>query len=498
MPDFYQNYPSKNFIAGLQESSLRLSQLGNGAMAGREYERMVKRLREYAYQKTEPLVFENLRQTRLALAVLTQESDTNDLLSVLIEKNKFEAVILSALKYVDTIEKAQIKRAFEKTCQSLLLLYYRRYFSFERGVCAETAREVLLEPLKIWIANYTGRNRMVLTAKAKPALIHGDLSGVLKKFDDDVTLQEIQKTLCLDTHFEIFIRLRLLRLLVKIKALQANQYDDGVSRLFVEIKENKDVRANEQRSLVEESVHIMVGLCQVEGQICKEWQQFIFETIGDPRASKNHFAWQRVGEEKRNWFVGVLSRGDLREFLETMTDGQGDEVYQYRKQFWLQYVDHAINAKIMLGNNAYYGLQRQNPDMWQRFKTSPETYSRLEDTERSCVFIDFGTFKVIEGTHSAKLRVYIETPIDLSARSYQYQEFYHLRKNRPVPNVIKEFSHYESQRYSWQNRVRNYLNKNFQINPSITLASILLPDEQNDRSIAQIRNHLSYLGQNVN
>ena len=124
------------------------------------------------------------------------------------------------------------------------------------------------------------------------SLVEVFFGNVSEKFDDDVTLQEIQKTLCLDTHFEIFIRLRLLRLLVKIKALQANQYDDGVSRLFVEIKENKDVRANEQRSLVEESVHIMVGLCQVEGQICKEWQQFIFETIGDPRASKNHFAWQ--------------------------------------------------------------------------------------------------------------------------------------------------------------------------------------------------------------
>lgn len=487
-PPNYENFPSASFKTALSTASFKLKQLGNGAIAGREYERMKKRLGDYAdaYQNPNPFIFENIRQTRLALAVLIQERNDNDILKVLIEKQRFNTVLTSVLNFVNHLAQPQNKRASESISKSLLLLYYQRYFSFERGVVADDVHRALVEPLQMSVKQYTGRNRMVLAAKNCPELLAGDLSVVLVHFKD-ARLQEIQQNLCLGTDFEIFQRLRLLRLLARVQALQANQYDEGVKKLFGEIKQHKDVLASQVRSISEEAVHQMVELCRADGQICTEWQNFIFDVVGDPRAQKNHHAWHRVGDEQRQWFVGVLSRGDLREFLETMTDGQGDEIYQYRKQFWLQYVDYAVNAKIMLGNNAYGKLRFQNPEMWQRFNSSPETYSRLEEADRSCVFIDFGNFKVIEGTHSARCRFYNGLPIKLSDSYYNYDEFYNYPQAQDV--LTDKFNHTSSETYAWQNRIRIKLNT--LLNIRVNLREVTLDEVRNsDFLFNRVRNHL--------
>ena len=491
MPDFYQNYPTAQFQAAVTEATAKLNQLGNGAMAGQAYEMMLERVSNYTIEN--PMNFQELREVTLALGVLTQnENIVQDLQNM----ELFDELVEEILDFVEHVDAAHIPTVISRITKRLLLLYYQRYFSFEHSVENPERNEYFIRSLKYWLESYQDTNRMVLVAKETTDLISGDLEAVLANFADDEPLSNIQQKLRLDSSFEIFIRLRLLRLLVKLRTLQCNQNDDGVQNLFAEIMEHKNVRANAHRFLAEEGVHLLLGLC-IEAKVIpiEQWQNFIFCAVGDPRAQRNQHAWQRVGEEQKSWFVGVLSRGDLREFLETMTDGQEDEIYQYRKQFWLQYVDYAVNAKIMLGKNAYRKLRSQNPDMWQRFNSSPETYSRLEDTERSCVFIDFGGFCVIEGTHSAKLRVYKFTPIQLTDKWYRYTEFY----NQDVSSfvLLKDFVHTSSEipfgqknipTYTWQNNVRVYLNH--WLDPKIKLDNIVLPEHLDPRIMARIRDYL--------
>jgi hypothetical protein len=111
------------------------------------------------------------------------------------------------------------------------------------------------------------------------------------------------------------------------------------------------------------------------------------------------------------------------------------------------------------------------------------------------VFIDFGGFCVIEGTHSAKLRVYKSTPIQLTDKRYRYTEFY----NQDVSSfvLLKDFVHTSSEipfgqknipTYTWQNNVRVYLNH--WLDPKIKLNNIVLPEHLDPRIMARIRDYL--------
>ena len=503
MPNFYQDFPTAIFKASLSKASDDLNQIGNGTQAGEAYNAVVQRLWALAnHRQLTRFGFEMHGQVRYVVAALVQErgevvGDEN-LLTRLIKKSRFKALMDELLAFEQ--EGFDTNNAHQRLTPKLLNLYYQRYFSFEAGIADDAVRSAFLEPLKQMLNRYNGHNRMTLLARSNTPLIGGYLDKVLHGFDDLKPLDEIRTELVLSNNHEIFQRLRLLRLLANIRALRANQYDAQVKQLFADVKQYPHVRANTQRLILEECVREMLLKCQATHNVGARWQHFIFETIGDPRASKNTQAWQRVGAELHLWYRGILSRGDLREFLETMTDGQGDAIYQYRKQFWLQYVDYAVNAKIMLGRTALSRLRRQTPDMHQRFIDSPETYSRLDEAERSCVFIDFGEFCVIEGTHNSKLRVYRACPINLRSPSYSYTSFY---ANNVAPILLEDFVHISAEirwagdsvpTYSWQNKVRVYLNQ--WVNPTIRLQDVML-NEHHD-ALPKISDYLLRNNQNPN
>ncbi|MGL4767554.1 MAG: EH signature domain-containing protein [Formosimonas sp.] len=494
MADFYSNFPTQSFVNSVNKATDTLNQIGTGKVSGEAYRQVVRQLWAFAQKNAASFGFVSHQQVRYAVAAMTQERGDNaasDLLSVLIQCGKFSRLLNELLIFRQEGWDKQAEQV--RLCPKLLHLYYQRYFSFEAGTGNASARQALLEPLNVMLRLYSGRNRMVLLAKNQTDLIAGSLTKILRGFPPTKTLDEIRADLILSNNHEIFQRLRLLHMLTQIRALIANQYDAQVKRLFADVKQYPHVWANTQRLMLEECVREMLLKCQQKQQVGANWQQFIFETIGDPRASKHTQAWQRVGTELHQWYRGILSRGDLREFLETMTDGQGDEIYKYRKQFWLQYVDYAVNAKIMLGRTALGRLRRLSPDMYQRFIDSPETYSQLDEAERSCVFIDFGAFCVIEATHSGKWRIYRSTPINLSDCHYNYEQFHNLSAKLLL---IEEGAHFYPEEYSWQNKVRRLLNQG--VTPAVALQDVLLDEDKKPQKIALIRDYLLRNGQNPN
>lgn len=488
--DFYSRFPTPEFKKGIAESCKKLNQLGTGRPAGAAYDAVVKLLRYYL--RDVDFEFESHKQTHLAIAALTHECGEVNILEQLINKQRFVPLFEKLIAFLDANKD---RDAFVLLTKKWLQLYYQRYFCFEQGVANAQVREQVLNRLTSLLTQYTGRNRMTTVAKNTPNLIEGKLDAVLLSFDALKSLDEIRVELVLSDNFDIFQRLRLMKMLERIRTLRANQYDDQVERLFEDVKKFPHVWANSQRLMLEECVRAMLSQCkEADGKVGKEWEAFIFDTIGDPRSSRKMQAWQRVGTELHQWYRSILSRGDLREFLMSMTDGQGDEIYQYRKQFWLQYVDYAVNAKIMLGKNAFSQLKTQNPNLCCRFDSSPETYSRLEEGERSCVFIDFGNFCVIEGTHNAKLRIYTGFPIRLNCKTYRYTDFYETELAKSV--LKKDQTHHHSEQYSWQNEVRVLLNQ--WIKQPTSLESVVLDEDNNPGKLLRIKDYLRRNGQKTN
>jgi hypothetical protein len=188
-----------------------------------------------------------------------------------------------------------------------------------------------------------------------------------------------------------------------------------------------------------------------------EWINFIINIVGDPRivtsATAQNVSWDRIGNEYKDFLVGYLSKEDLVLFLEVLSDPEYDNIYRFRKAFWKPFVKHLRYAKLFINKHEF---ERLDSSFQLRFFGHKNTaYSFISDTQRSFIYMDFGTIKVIEGTHNAKVRLYNDTPIPLDKKSYVYQDFYRTNKTRQL--IIDEVTHSHSEMGSWQNKVFNIL-----------------------------------------
>lgn len=444
--------------------------MGNNISSGGKYHQ-VKLMIEKSLREKEPFSIRTTQEARLGMAVLSLEPS-------------MIGRVLQSNRLLDFLETAL--RASDRLAKPLLGLYYRQYYVFENDI---SNKMYITELLKKLTREYQGRNPMVIKAKQNSSILDGKLNELLAWYEDS-DIKEIKRDLYLNEEDEFYQRLRLIKLLEEVRKLEPGENNPS---LFQQIYENRDISATQTRNISEESVSILLDKCKsANASITTEWINFILKAVGDPRSPQTLNAWNRIGDELKNWLIGTLSQGDLIEFLGSITDGQGDEIYQYRKAFWMQYVKYVRFAKIMVSNDGYMLLRRTNPALYERFAQNPITYSKIDDKERSCIYMDFGSFKVIEGTHNATIRFYSDCPINITARSYTYTDFY--RPPQVSSLIIQEKEHRHSDKYSWQNSMRNFMNQ--KLGAKVSLSDILLPEDS--RNIARIEDYLLQHNQSVN
>lgn len=462
LPDFSQ-FPSAELDASLTKSSEIFRNIGMGKEAGQEYEAIKQRLILFAiYQETEFRI-DKPADAYLVFSVLIQESAPDDVLGMLLQENGFYHLLQSIIPNIN-------ESNWELICKKLLTLYYSRYYDLNQ--LPSESREVFDNLLQDLMDEYDGKNRMVLQAIPRVKPILQGAKYILKSYPKGTELRAIYDDLFLLSHFEIWEALQIAYFIERAKTWHANQYDESVKLILKEVLIHKDKSIGGPRSLLEEVAYIMLSKCHAIGSIKDEWLEWLREHIGDPRLSRYENTWLRIDASLYRWVRGLLSQQDVREFLTIMTDDNNDEIYQYRRQFWMQYVNRVQFSKVMLGRDARSKVSKTQPELFKRMRNNPEIYSNLNESERSCIYMDFGDFCVIEGTHSAKVRLYSESPINLTRKSYEYQDFYTTAKANNA--IIREEKHNNSDRYRWQNKIRNYLSNEFRLH--VPLDKIFLPD----------------------
>jgi hypothetical protein len=441
--------------------------MGNNISAGGKYDQ-VKLMLEKSLREKESFMIATTQEARLGMTVLSLEPN---MIGQMLQSNRLLDFFETALK------------VSERLAKPLLGLYYRQFYAFEN----DTANKMYIsELLKKLTREYQGRNPMVIKAKENSGIIDGKLHELLTQYGD-TDIKEIKRDLYLNEEDEFYQKLRLIKLIEEVKKLKNGESNPP---LFQQIYENRDVSATQTRNIGEESVSILLDKCKsanvnifTDANIFTEWMNFILKAVGDPRSPQTQYAWDRIGLDLKNWLISTLSQGDLIEFLFSITDGQGDEIYQYRREFWMQYVKYVRFAKIMVSKDGIKLLRRTNPAFCERFAQNPITYSTI-DEERSCIYMDFGSFKVIEGTHNATIRLYSDCPINIAASSYTYTDFY--RPTQVSSLIIQEKKHLHSDKYSWQDSMRNSMNQ--KLGAKVSLSDILLPKDS--RNIARIEDYL--------
>lgn len=166
------------------------------------------------------------------------------------------------------------------------------------------------------------------------------------------------------------------------------------------------------------------GLSLVEALITRpnktpapEWIDTILDIAGDPRMS--HTAgwstwWQPLHPEIRDTMIRWLSDQDLELFLRTIEEYGNrtnneklKRMYPDRQQFLrgLQHSGMVRETRLYMPESARSFVRRTLPPrMFQ-------TISHLEGTpDQSVIFIDCGTFHIVEGSHDFKIWIYEGKP----------------------------------------------------------------------------------------
>lgn len=385
--------PMDDFSNKLSAATKKLENIIIGSSGANSiYNKVVSKI------KNKDWVFSSAKEKRFALAALHQEpnlleqsgNNFHQLLSAIVDNSEF-----NLSKY-------------------LLKLYFAKLWTLDKlNVTAIT-----IAFLKSSLSHYQGRNSFVINAKNEPMIINGNFKELLQKHDNQ-KLADIGLFYRFTTDDELFSQLKLSKVLGHFQTLELGKV---WPQLFEEAKDHKSksARTINDRFVGEEVVAILLEKSKKSNSAPNsQWQELILDLVGDPRSFQKRFEWDRIGSHLREYFIGVLSRGDLIEFLESISDGNGDTIYQFRKAFWSKYVESVQSTRLLICPRDYEHLRISNPAMRRRFDTLSESYGRLNQGDKSFIYIDFGKVKIIEGTHRATIRFYTQIPPWFQKNTYE-------------------------------------------------------------------------------
>lgn len=274
--------------------------------------------------------------------------------------------------------------------------------------------------------------------------------------------------------------LKELLLIIKLKALEIDAKD---VRLFKKIKKKKDffVVIKRERRIKEFAMRVLLSRMRdyedINGlYVFANWVAFILSLLGDPRRSDLpsdcRYIWDN-NPKARDFFIAHLSRDDLAYFLASLANELEDTNYKYRQQFWLAFQDKVRYAYLMV-NNKLFENDEIEIDKNKNFGIIVGTSAK-----QSAIYIDLGDVKVLEYTHSGKMRLF-KNPLNLE------NLYTHTINDRPLYRALnlnnyidrkarlvdEPITHYRATDYGWQVRALNLLNHILQTN--ITLSDIKL------------------------
>ncbi|MBD3794099.1 MAG: hypothetical protein IE889_08095, partial [Campylobacterales bacterium] len=274
-----------HFARELKHSIEKFNKIIHNNISSKKSEKynQVKQMIEKSLREKEPFNIRTPQEARLGIAVLSLEPG---MIGRVVQSNRLLDFLETALG------------ASNRLAKSLLELYYHRYSVFENNI---SNKMYMTELLKKLIREYHGRNPMVIKAKQISSILDGKLNELLALYKDS-DINEIKQDLYLNEEDEFYERLRLTKLLEGVRKLELGENNPS---LFEQIYENRGISATETRNIGEESVSILLDKCKsANATISTEWIDFILKAVGDPRSPQTTYAWNRIGDELKNWMIG--------------------------------------------------------------------------------------------------------------------------------------------------------------------------------------------------
>lgn len=374
------------------------------------------------------------------------------------------------LQAIDSVG-AVIKR------QTLMLLIEGYLFRYDEGLDQETLSRLGLF-IQHKLARFEGearssdlsslaKNRTRIFTQSGPAAI------VSWSRKNALELDEAFGRLGLEAYCNgrYFLVCRYLYYIQELKSLPLGQHHkvlDEVSDSAVYMAPGKEM------SLIGHEV-ISILIDRAKGiDLSAEWMRVILNIAGDPRVPENSSNYQKwwsyLGVDRIRLMRGWLAPLDLRLFLKVLKDygtssGNADlqRMYPSRKKFLEGLLDQGLvsNSRLFINPRAEMFLKKgyKKGDL-------PE-YAIVRDGSRSMIYLQVGSFHMIEGSHNCKLWIFPKLPehsdildpkqiyFDPPELSSKLERMYVSEFGGSAPQPTDIVHH--SSNFSWQHRAIVYL-----------------------------------------
>ena len=157
-----------------------------------------------------------------------------------------------------------------------------------------------------------------------------------------------------------------------------------------------------------------------------------------------------------NLFFSVISK-TVRE------SSTSEDMWEYRKNFWEQYLDAMYYTRVFLGPRAEEIAENMNLDRqsmgFGRIKASGNQLISL-------LMFSIGDYVFIEVSHSGSLRIWKrgKEPLPFYEPKFSYHTYSYRDDVVRADNVVEQFRHSGKEVGSWQGKVRTWIRFHCQVN----------------------------------
>ncbi len=236
-----------------------------------------------------------------------------------------------------------------------------------------------------------------------------------------------------------------------------NQFDQAVVADVIEFikKHNNDKTSRIVLSKLIE--HLGIDASEVlrqpvQSYALQEWQ--------DPRIAGGDVRWRDISDEARQIFTRWITKEDLRFFFDVVARACGNSKFEYRKAFWLAYLEHISFCRPVLRRDAEY-LFKYDKQALEYYRDRRPATLKGGTKDQHAFIIQMGDYTFIEFSTAGACYVYhnADLPFELGELEYRMDE---LRSQLSAEHRV---IHNGSEKYFWQSKFTSWLEYEIGIEP---------------------------------
>ena len=190
----------------------------------------------------------------------------------------------------------------------------------------------------------------------------------------------------------------------------------------------------------------------LQSYVLREWQ--------DPRMTGADVRWRGVSNEARAIFTRWFIKEDLRFFFDVVAKACNDEKFEYRKAFWLAYLEHISFCRPVLRKDVERLFTNDRQGLQDYLKCGPARLTGGSSNQHAFI-IQMGNRTFVEFSTAAACYIYVDSKQPFRLESSNY----HMDGLRSLPWVEHRIRHYKPEDYYWQQRFAEWIKNNLGIEP---------------------------------